>query len=109
TSSIIWLNLCLAHFYGILLVTNTEILAPLGYREMFNKHLVQKSCVMNFDFPHDNRCIAFFIIKFVDKASFVAIVKRHYVRIMKTMNDPDKHVHLTSLCSVISSLGSSFD
>ncbi|KRY24748.1 hypothetical protein T01_6413 [Trichinella spiralis] len=24
-----------------MLLTNTEILAPVGYREMFNKHLVQ--------------------------------------------------------------------
>ncbi|KRX14474.1 hypothetical protein T07_6742 [Trichinella nelsoni] len=72
-----------------MLVTNTEILAPVRYREMLNKHLVQyvlapnyiqgKSCVVKFDFAHDNRCIAFFIIKFVDKASFAAIVKRHYV------------------------------
>ncbi|KRY09958.1 hypothetical protein T12_14268 [Trichinella patagoniensis] len=28
---------------------------------------------MNFDSAHDNRCIAFFIVKLVDKASFAAI------------------------------------
>ncbi|KRX29456.1 hypothetical protein T09_10562, partial [Trichinella sp. T9] len=28
TTSTIWFNLCLAHFYGIMLLTNTEILIP---------------------------------------------------------------------------------
>ncbi|KRY11946.1 hypothetical protein T12_12322 [Trichinella patagoniensis] len=38
-----------------------------------------KFCVMNFDHAHDNRCTAFFIVKLVDKSSFAAIVKCHYV------------------------------
>ncbi|XP_003368804.1 conserved hypothetical protein [Trichinella spiralis] len=46
---------------------------------MIRDSLSRNSRETNSDFAHDNRCIAFFIIKFVDKASFAAIVKRHYV------------------------------
>ncbi|XP_003382349.1 hypothetical protein Tsp_12003 [Trichinella spiralis] len=98
-----------------MLVTNTEIPAHVRYREMFNKHLVQyvrtshyiqgKSCVMNFDFAHDNRCIAFFITKFVDKASIAAIVKpwgsRRYQRIhresMRRREEPEEFDDIRSL------------
>ncbi|KRY41429.1 hypothetical protein T01_15818 [Trichinella spiralis] len=65
-----------------MLVTNTEILAPVGYREMFNKHLVHEiseNPVMNFDLAHDNCSTTFFYVKIVSAAYCVANVKGwHY-------------------------------
>ncbi|XP_003368578.1 hypothetical protein Tsp_13874 [Trichinella spiralis] len=102
-TSIIWLNLCLAHFYGIMLLTNTEILPPVGYREIcsvaavqielkmllaslgkFNPHVcgsseISENPVMNFDLAHDNCSTTFFYVKIVSAAYCVANVKGcHY-------------------------------
>ncbi|KRY11593.1 hypothetical protein T12_9178 [Trichinella patagoniensis] len=38
-----------------------------------------KSCVMNVDLTDNNRYSTFFIVKIVNKASFVAILETHYV------------------------------